>query len=377
MSQHKYPDRVAVVFGATGQDGSYLAEHLLATGTLWGTAYRVVGVARRSSTPNDSRVRHLLKDPNFLLVQGDVTDPYSVARVLNEHEPSEIYNLAAQSHVGVSFQEPSHTWQATACGALHILEWLREWHARQPYPCVGPRFYQASSSEMFGSAVSTYDPATKAHGHMLDASVAEAFGLEMSQDETTPMVPNSPYAVAKLAAHHLCRIYRESYGVFACSGILFNHESERRPEQFVTRKIARYVADFARARNAVADRSTFTFPRLKLGNLEARRDWGHAEDYVRAMHLMLLHAEPGDYVVATGETHSVREFLHAAFAEVNETPERAEACVEVDPTLIRPCEVPYLRGDATKAKSVLGWEPRTTFDGLVRRMVLYELTRTT
>ena len=324
----------AVIFGVTGQDGSYLSELLLKYG------YQVTGVSRRVSSPTDQRIRHLLSNPQFRLVGGDVTDAWSVSRVLEGSQPHEIYNLAAQSHVGTSFQEPSHTWMVTAGGALNILEWVR--HHRDV------RVYQASSSEMFGSSFNTgWDGAY--------------------QCETTPMMPNSPYAIAKLAAHHLCRVYRESYGVFACSGILFNHESERRGENFVTRKISKWVGEVGRRRAM----KTKSLPSIRLGNLDAMRDWGHAEDYVLAMWLMLQHHKPDDFVIATGEARSVRHFLNEALSCID-FPD-GNLLVQTDASLMRPCEVPFLRGDATKARDELHWMRAIDFSTLVARMVKFDL----
>lgn len=356
--------RKAVIWGVTGQDGSYLSDLLLAEG------YEVAGVSRRTSTPNDARVRHLLGVPGFRLLRGDVTDPTSVYRVLDAVEPDEIYNLAAQSHVGVSFDEPRHTTDVTYLGCLNVLEWLRAWHARQSSACVGPRFYQASSSEMFGSAYSRghFDK----DGRKVDGTVTfpddvleRGVAPKLFQDESTPMMPNSPYAVAKLAAHHAVRVYRESYGIFCCSGILFNHESERRGEEFVTRKVTKYVARL-KENGWDPDRP------LLLGNWDARRDWGHAEDYVRAMWLMLRHDRPDDFVVATGVQHTVREFVDAAFRSAG-FPDWGEYVHAGHPAFTRPCEVPYLCGDASKARREIGWEPRVGFDELVRRMVLFDL----
>jgi GDPmannose 4,6-dehydratase len=342
----------AVIFGVTGQDGSYLADLLLSKG------YYVAGVARRVSVPSDGRVRHLLGEKNFRLVPGDVTDFSSVYRVLAQYAPDEVYNLAAQSHVKVSFDEPLHTWDVTAKGCLTVLEAIRCIEGASHLNLPATRFYQASSSEMFGAAWSIrhgderFDFWADSPDHPDD--IERAF-----QDEQTPFRPNSPYAVAKLAAHNAVRVYRESYGVFACSGILFNHESPRRGEQFVTRKVARYAADFARGR---------VLDPLLLGNLDARRDWGHARDYVRAMWLMLQQEEPDDYVVATGESHTVREFVDEAFRLVHRAPH-----FRVDPDLLRPLEVNYLRGDAGKARRKLGWAPMYSFQDLVKDMVEAEL----
>lgn len=364
--------KTAVIFGVTGQDGSYLAELLL------GKGYRVVGVSRRTSTPNDGRVRHLAGDPSFELVRGDVTDPGSVQRTLlrgwayrrqADAAPMEVYNLAAQSHVGDSFLEPHHTTQATYLGCLNVLEGVRAYDAL----AKETRVYQASSSEMFGSSRShrvlkADGSAHRGWAHFPDC-VFDGMRPDAYQDESTPFAPNSPYAVAKLAAHHLVRVYRESYGLFACSGVLFNHESERRGQEFVTRKITRYVGLWLRN-----GRTHEGVGRLKLGNLDAARDWGHAADHVRAMWLMLQRETPDDYVVCTGQAHTVREFLLAAFAHAGLKAERVEDLpVEVDPSLFRPCEVPFLRGDASKARRELGWSPEVGFDDLVRRMVYADL----
>lgn len=359
----------------TGQDGSYLSELLLAEG------YDVVGVSRRTSTPNDTRIRHLKDDRCFTLVSGDVTDAFSVFRLITDHDPDEVYNLAAQSHVGISFDQPGHTWDATAKGCLNILEAIRM--SSRP---LGIRFYQASSSEMFGSNYSSrWYPKDKAKWDSCHAQVGlvapsytkmvfdnSGYTEERYQDESTPFAPNSPYAVAKLAAHSLVRVYRESYGLHASSGILFNHESERRGDNFVTRKITKYIARVAQQR----EHGGPSVEPLRLGNLEARRDWGHAEDYVRAMLEMVSQEKPDDYVVATGETHTVREFLLMAFAAIGidlNSEAWFDRYIHIDKSLYRPSEVPYLRGDASKARSVLGWQPNVTFEGLVRRMVLSDL----
>lgn len=338
--------KTALITGVTGQDGSYLAEHLL------GLGYRVVGMSRRASSPNTSRIGHLLGDARFELVAGDVTDPLCLHRLLDYHRPDEVYNLAAQSHVGQSFVEPSHTTAVTYQGALNLLEVIRS--LGEPRP----KFYQASSSEMFGAASSG-----KLRRPTMDEWLSDNVGSKPEfiwdryQDETTPMLPCSPYAIAKLAVHHAVRLYRDSYGMFACSGVLFNHESSRRSPEFVTRKITRWCAE--KVKNVLT-------PPLRLGNLKASRDWGHARDYVRAMHLMLQQDQPDDYVIATGETHTVEEFVRVAFALVGADPERH---VVIDPALYRPSEVPYLRGDSSNARRVLGWEPSCSFSQLVREMV--------
>jgi GDPmannose 4,6-dehydratase len=312
--------RVALITGITGQDGSYLAELLLAKG------YIVHGIVRRSSTFSTQRIEHIFNRLN--LHYGDVTDGGAMARLVAEVEPDELYNLAAQSHVRVSFDQPAYTAEAVGLGALNVLE------AARVVP--GCRVYQASSSEMYGQVAET------------------------PQRETTPFRPRSPYGVAKVYAHWITVNYRESYGMHASCGILFNHESPRRGETFVTRKITR-----AAARIASGIPET-----LYLGNLDARRDWGHAADYVEAMWLMLQQDEPDDYVIATGETHSVREFCERAFAHVGLD---YRDHVEIDPRYYRPAEVDLLQGDASKARRQLGWAPRVTFDGLVAGMMDAEL----
>ena len=323
----------AIIFGITGQDGSYLAELLLEKG------YEVVGITRRVSVPTLIRITHIL--PKIKIIEGDITDAFSVSNVIKEEAPDEIYNLAAQSHVGTSFKQPSLTWDVTAGGVLNILEAIRYSGRKDDI-----KFYQASSSEMFGK------------NYNLREGFAEMIKF---QDEKTPFAPQSPYAIAKLAAHHLVRNYRDSYGIFACSGILFNHESERRGEKFVTRKITKWIGEF------VASGMDKEFPALRLGNLDAKRDWGHAEDYVRGMWQMVQHETPNDYVVATGETYSVRQFLDIAFKHIGI--EDWQDLVVIDPEFYRPAEVDYLLGIPAKAKRVLGWQPEISFEQLVERMV--------
>ena len=336
----------ALVFGATGQDGSYLADLLLEKG------YEVVGVSRRASTDNTQRIKHIADHPNFSFVEGDITDGFCVQTIVDNAKPDEVYNLAAQSHVGTSFSQPSLTWDITGKGCLNILEAIRCLN-------IDAKFYQASSSEMFGDA---YD---------ID-------GENKYQNEDTTLQPQSPYAVAKLAAHHAVNVYRKSYGIFACSGILFNHESERRGTSFVTRKITHYIgelkAHMAACEDAEVDYDTMvsTAPKLSLGNLEARRDWGHARDYVRAMWEMLQQPSPDDYVVCTGETHSVQEFLDEAFLVAGI--EDYSPFVSIDPDLFRPAEVPYLKGSYDKAKRKLGWEPEISFNELVALMVNHDIS---
>ena len=323
-------NKIAIVTGATGQDGSYLSELLLDKG------YTVVGLRRRSSSEKGlERIQHLLNNDNFKLVEADITDSGCVNNLIAEYMPHEVYNLAAQSHVGTSFKQPSYTSQVNLQGPINFLESIR---------LLSPstKFYQASTSEMFGKNY-------------------EEFAGTKYQKETTPFVPQSPYAVAKLAAHEMVRIYRDSYGLFACCGILFNHESERRGENFVTRKITKWIGEF------VASGQDEDFPALRLGNLDAHRDWGHAQDYVDAMYLMLQQDEPEDYVIATSETHSVREFLTEAFNEIGIS--NFEPYVVIDPEFYRPCEVDWLLGHTGKARQQLDWRPKVSFPELVQRMV--------
>ena len=314
----------AVITGITGQDGSYLAELLLAKD------YEVHGIIRRASTFNTGRIDHLYQDPHIngvrlFLHYGDVADSTNLIKLLYRIQPEEIYHLAAQSHVRVSFDIPEYTGDVTGLGTIRILEAIRETGLKA-------KFYQASSSEIYGKA------------------------QEIPQRETTPFYPRSPYGAAKAYAYWVTVNYRESYGIFACNGILFNHESPRRGETFVTRKITRAVAHIkAGLQN-----------KLYLGNLDAKRDWGYAKEYVEPMWLMLQQDEPDDYVIATGETHSVREFLEEAFSYAGLD---WRGHVEIDPKYYRPAEVDLLVGDASKAKRKLGWESRTTFKELVRLMV--------
>jgi len=323
-------NKVAIITGATGQDGSYLSELLLEKG------YTVVALRRRSSSEKGlERIQHLLNNDNFKLVEADITDSGCVNNLIQDYRPTEVYNLAAQSHVGTSFKQPLYTTQVNIEGPLNFLEAIR---------LLSPstKFYQASTSEMFGKNY-------------------EQMGDTKYQRETTAFVPQSPYAVAKLAAHEMVRIYRDSYGLFACCGILFNHESERRGENFVTRKITKWIGEF------VASGQDEDFPALRLGNLDAHRDWGHAQDYVEAMYMMLQQDEPEDYVIATSETHSVREFLTEAFNEIGIT--NFEPYVVIDPEFYRPCEVDWLLGHTGKARDQLGWRPKVSFQELVQRMV--------
>jgi GDPmannose 4,6-dehydratase len=313
----------ALITGITGQDGSYLTELLLSKG------YTVYGIIRRSSSFNTGRIDHLYQDPHdpdtrMRLVYGDLNDASSLNKLIRTIEPDEIYNLGAQSHVRVSFDVPEYTGEVTALGTVRLLEAIRE-------TGVKTKFYQASSSEMFGSSPGP-------------------------QNEQTPFQPRSPYAAAKLYSHWMTVNYREGYGLFACNGILFNHESPRRGETFVSRKITKAVA---RIKLGLQDK-------LFLGNLEAKRDWGYAADYMEAIWLMLQQPKPDDFVIATGETHSVRDFLDEAFEYVDLD---WNEYVRIDPRYYRPTEVDLLLGDASKARKILGWEPRVKFKELVRMMV--------
>jgi GDPmannose 4,6-dehydratase len=318
----------ALITGITGQDGSYLAELLLAKG------YDVYGLIRRSSSFNTDRIDHLYQDPHepgtrLRLLYGDLNDSSSLNTVLRQTSPDEIYNLGAQSHVRVSFDIPEYTADVTALGAVRILEAIRELGIR-------PKFYQASSSELYGKVAET------------------------PQTEKTPFYPRSPYGCAKAYAYYITVNYRESYGLFACNGILFNHESERRGETFVSRKITRAAT---RIKLGLQQK-------LYLGNLDARRDWGYAADYVEAMWLMMQTEEPDDFVIATGETRSIRDFLDKAFGILDLD---WREYVDVDPRYFRPAEVDLLLGDATKARQKLGWTPKVSFGEMVERMVAHDL----
>jgi len=321
----------ALITGITGQDGSYLAEFLLARG------YEVHGIVRRASTFNTGRIEHLYRDPHdpearLRLHYGDLTDSSGLRVLLERIQPDEVYNLGAQSHVRISFDQPEYTADVVALGTLRLLEAIRDYQARTGRAV---RFYQAGSSEMFGNA-------------------------PPPQNERTPFHPRSPYGVAKVFAHWQTVNYREAYGLFAANGILFNHESERRGETFVTRKITR----------AATRISLGLQERFYLGNLDARRDWGYTGDYVEAMWLIVQRDAPDDFIIATGESHTVREFLAAVFGLLNLDWERH---VAVDPRYFRPAEIDRLEGDASKARKILGWRPRVSFPELVRRMVDHDL----
>jgi len=337
----------ALITGVTGQDGAYLAEFLL------GKGYEVHGIKRRASSFNTARVDHLYKDPHeehvrFFMHYGDLTDATNLIRIIQDVQPDEIYNLAAQSHVQVSFESPEYTANSDALGTLRLLEAIRILGLEQK-----TRFYQASTSEMFGKV------------------------QETPQKETTPFYPRSPYAAAKVYSYWITVNYREAYNMFACNGILFNHESPIRGETFVTRKITRAVA---RIKLGLQDL-------LYLGNLDARRDWGHARDFIRAMWLMLQQDEPDDYVIATGENHSVREFVEKAFSHidvkirwqgsgVHETGKDAatgKTLIKIDPRYFRPTEVDFLLGDPSKAGDQLGWRAQVSFDEIIKEMVQEDL----
>jgi GDPmannose 4,6-dehydratase len=321
----------ALITGITGQDGSYLTELLLSKG------YEVHGIIRRASTFNTDRIDHLYHDPHqagtrMFLHYGDLSDSSGLRMLVEKVRPDEVYNLGAQSHVKVSYDQPEYTADVVGLGTLRLLEAIRDFRERTGLPV---RFYQASSSEMFGAA-------------------------KPPQGLQTPFHPRSPYAVAKVYSYWQTVNHREAFDMYACNGILFNHESPRRGETFVTRKITRAVG---RIKMGLQDK-------LFLGNLDAKRDWGHARDYVEAMWMMLQQAVPRDYCIATGEAYSVREFAHKAFAQVGLN---HEDYVQVDPRYFRPAEVDYLLGDARETNAVLGWTPRTSFDQLVTEMVDHDL----
>jgi len=330
----------AIIFGITGQDGSHLADLLLEKD------YEVVGICRRASTDNNERIKHILSNKNLTIVQGDITDVHSVLNILKEHaDVDEIYNLAAQSHVAVSFKQPGLTWDITGKGCLNILQSITD------LGLINTRFYQASSSEMFGKNYDTRDYLTSS--------------VEKYQDEETKFLPQSPYAIAKCAAHYMTRLYREGYGLHASAGILFNHEGPRRGETFVTRKITKWIGEFVKSGRDPE------FPKLRLGNLEAFRDWGYAGDYVEAMWMMLQQDCPEDYVICTGETHTIREFLDVAFLHIG-IKDWSDLVVQ-DPEFYRPAEVDFLRGCNDKATSKLGWTPKNSFEDLVKMMVDHDV----
>jgi GDPmannose 4,6-dehydratase len=341
----------AIITGVTGQDGSHLADLLLSKD------YQVVGVARRCSVDTTERIKHLSSNNKFKLIEGDITDVSSVINIFKDNDNvDEVYNLAAQSHVATSFKQPALTWDVTGKGCLNLLQSLVD------LDMLNVRFYQASSSEMFGSS---YD---------IDEN-----GVKY-QNEQTKLMPNSPYAIAKTAAHHAVRIYRDAYGLHSSSGILFNHEGPRRGENFVTQKIISWIANFKKWLSYSSldsfpvdftdDRIIIhreSFPKLRLGNVKASRDWGYAGDYVKAMWLMTQQSKPDDYVICTGKTFTIEDFLEEAFTYAGL--EDWNRFIVIDKEFYRPCEVDYLRGDCSKAQSILGWKPERNLQGLVKMML--------
>jgi len=352
--------RIALITGITGQDGSFLAEELISKD------YAVIGLKRRTSTDNTENIK-VLRHPNFQLIEGDLTDAWSINQIISAYKPDEVYNLAAQSHVGTSFKQPEYTFQVNAIGVLNLLEAIRN-------NCPQCRFLQASTSEMFGS---NYD-------------ISE-IGIKY-QDESTPFKPRSPYAVSKVAAHHLVANYREAHSIFAVASICFNHESERRGELFVSRKITKWVANFKKWVDTLSSSSTVSlvfrnnsvyvpkignvanspsFPKLRLGNLDAQRDWGYARDYVRAMFLMMQNESPKDYVISTGRARSIRNFLDVAFKYIGI--KDWSNYVVIDPEFYRPSDVEYLNGYSTKIREDLNWEPTVSFNEMVNIMIEEDL----
>jgi len=331
--------KIAVITGISGQDGSYLVEHLLDKSPEYS---KVVGLYRRSSNISSlSRINHLLHHPNFITEECDLTDPHSIGHIIKKYNPDEFYNLAAQSHVGTSFKQPNLTFDVNTLGVINIIESILQYSPKT-------KLYQASTSEMFGQEFTASEN-----------SISNT--IEKFQDENTPFKPQSPYGVSKLASHNLIRIYRDGYNLYGCCGILFNHESPRRGVNFVTKKITNYIGLL---------QNNLTNDKLHLGNLHSCRDWGHAKDYVRAMHLMLQQQYADDFVIATGHTHSIKDFLTLAFNMVNKN---YEDYVVTDPEFYRPAEVDYLRGRSTKAFHILGWEPQISFEQLVSDMVNYDI----
>jgi GDPmannose 4,6-dehydratase len=318
--------KTAIITGITGQDGSYLSELLLEKN------YKVIGLYRRSSSNNFHRINHLFNNKNFSTIESDITDIISIRNIIQKYQPDEFYNLAAMSHVASSFDQPVNTFHINTMGISYILDSIKTTSS-------ATKFYQASTSEMFGKNYSVDD---KNHKY---------------QDENTSFSPQSPYAISKLASHNLVSIYRDAYNIFCCSGILFNHEGPRRGENFLTRKVTRYIGRLVNNKTSES---------LKLGNLQAYRDWGHAKDYVRAMYLMLQQDSPDDYVIATGKSYMILDFVKKAFEYADLDYKKY---VEIDPLLYRPAEVDYLCGKSTKAQKVLGWQPLVSFDELVKEMV--------
>lgn len=351
----------AIITGITGQDGSHLADLLLEK------EYNVIGITRRTSTDNTERIKHILSHPRFSLIEGDITDMSSLYNIFKANaDVDEIYNLAAQSHVATSFKQPGLTWDATGKSCINILQTIVD------LEMFGVRFYQASSSEMFGSSYDIDEDGNK------------------YQNENTKFLPQSPYAIAKCSAHYTTRLYREAYGLHTSTGILFNHEGPRRGDNFVTKKITKWLGKFnkfLRRNNIKCSDLTATccspdcellfasgiqesFPKLRLGNLDAVRDWGYAGDYVEAMWLMLQRDSGDDYVICTGKSYSIRDFLDICFSYLGI--DKWEDYVFIDPEFYRPAEVDYLRGDSTKARTQLGWTPKNDLPSLVKMMLQHE-----
>lgn len=339
--------KTAIITGVNGQDGSYLAELLLDKG------YKVIGLHKHSANVNLENLSEIRDHENFSWECVDITDPSSIFSCISTHQPDELYNLAAQSFVKVSFDQPSSTFEANCVGVVNILEAVKK-------SCPTCKVYQASTSEMFGKNYSTkFDMSTKETPSEIIINY---------QDESTAFIPQSPYGVAKLAAHHMCRLYREGYGMFVCCGILFNHESPRRGHQFVTRKITNYIGELANAKDPK------NFRKLELGNLDAKRDWGHARDYVEAMWMMMQHSIPDDYVVSTGKTHTIKELLEKSFGCIGE---KWDDYVVINEAFKRPSEVDFLLGDSSKIRNTLNWKPKTSFGMLMIEMVANDIRRYT
>jgi GDPmannose 4,6-dehydratase len=353
--------RLGLITGITGQDASYLSELLLEKD------YKVYGIKRRSSTDTTWRIEHLLDNPNLEIIEGDITDAASVNNIVGKIKPDELYNLAAMSHVYTSFEQPAYTFNVNAKGPLYLLESIRNLSPNTKY-------YQASTSELFGSNFDVDETGKK------------------YQDENTKLLPNSPYALSKLTAHYLVELYRKSYGIYACAGILMNHESPRRGEEFVTRKITKWIAKFNQWRNmyedftiGLKDNEKITgispypvvqnifFHKLRLGNINAYRDWGHSKDYVDGMYLMMQQEKADTFIISTDEAHSVKDFCSKAFKLIGI--DNWEDYIVIDPKFYRPLEVDYLCGRSTKARTTLGWQPKITFTELVKEMVEADIER--
>lgn len=356
--------KIAFVTGCTGMDGSHISDLLLEKD------YKVYGLIRRSSNPSNTNIQHLINEPHFEMVEGDITDATSVMRIISLLKPDECYNFCGQSQVGVSFNEPVHTFKVNAEGVINVLEAIR-------LTSPATKLYTANTSEMFGKNYTIH----MSPGPKVDDKFTYIENKFQGMD--TPFIAQSPYAASKLASHYMVGTYRRGYNLFACSGILFNHESERRSTQFLTRKVTGYLGGLFKScylggmTRFPFETSHFDYhpkmanhPKLSLGNLEAYRDWGYAVDYVRAAYLMLQQEKADDYIVATGQAYSVRQFVKKAFALVGLDYQKF---VVIDPKFYRPAEVDWLQGDSAKARAVLGWEPTITFDHLVERMVRHDI----